>query len=148
MTPSGITVAGTGRDDHRHPPTRVSWTALIGSARSLSAAAHRRRHRSSGVLQPGSAGTLLRLDSHSCRLPPGVAPAAAAVQLNALDCRCGFEMTLGDVGPLSLTSVNTAAIPELARAGTAQFATPLSSTVALLLLFGCLTVGVLLLVRT
>jgi predicted permease len=57
-------------------------------------------------------------------------------------------LTQGDVGPLTLTNVNTAAVPELVRGGTAQFTALLSSTVGLLLLVGCLTVGMLLLVRT
>jgi len=82
------------------------------------------------------------------RLRPGVTPAATAARLNAMDCICGRGRTHGEVGPLTLTNVNTAAVPELARPGTAQFATLLSITVGLLLLIGCLTVGMLLLVRT
>jgi putative ABC transport system permease protein len=82
------------------------------------------------------------------RLRPGGTPAAAAARLNTLDCRCQRGLTRGEVDPFSLTNVNIAAIPELARAGTAQFATLLSVTVGLLLLVGCLTIGMLLLVRT
>jgi len=82
------------------------------------------------------------------RLRPGDTPAAAAARLNTLDCICDRGLTRGEVEPFSLTNVNVAAIPELARAGTVQFATLLSVTVALLLLVGCLTVGMLLLVRT
>jgi len=47
-----------------------------------------------------------------------------------------------------LTDVNTAAIPEAARSGMAKFAQLLGITVGLLLLIGCLTVGMLLLIRT
>jgi predicted permease len=82
------------------------------------------------------------------RLRPGETAAAAAARLNALPCMCPREVTQGEVGPLALTNVSAAAIPELARAGTTQFATLLSITVGLLLLVGCLTVGMLLLVRT
>jgi predicted permease len=82
------------------------------------------------------------------RLRPGETPAAAAAQLNTLPCMCPRDLTQGEVGPLALTNINAAAIPELSRAGTTQFATLLSITVGLLLLVGCLTVGMLLLVRT
>lgn len=82
------------------------------------------------------------------RVRPGQTPAAAAAQLNALDCLCPRGLTHGEIGPLSLTNVNSAAVPELARANTNRFATLLSVTVGLLLLIGCLTVGMLLLVRT
>ena len=83
------------------------------------------------------------------RLPFVETRAAAASRLNALDCSCGRSpLTLGDVGPIVLTSVNTAAVPELVRASASQFTTLLSITVSLLLLVGCLTVGMLLLVRT
>lgn len=82
------------------------------------------------------------------RLQPGQTPSAAAAQLNSLDCMCERGVTQGEVGPLSLTNVNTAAVPELVRADTMRFATLLSITVGLLLLIGCLTVGMLLLVRT
>jgi predicted permease len=82
------------------------------------------------------------------RLRPGETTAAVAAQLNALDCMCGRELTHGEARPLGLTNVNVAAVPWFARAGTAQFTTLLSITVALLLLVGCLTVGMLLMVRT
>ena len=82
------------------------------------------------------------------RLRPGETPPAATSRLNALDCLCGRELTQGEVGGFRLTNVNIAAVPEFARAGMAQFTTLLSITVALLLLVGCLTVGMLLLVRT
>jgi predicted permease len=82
------------------------------------------------------------------RLRPGETPAAAAARLNALGCMCERGLTNGEVEPLFLTSVNTAAVPEAVRAGMAQFTTLLSITVGLLLLAGCLTVGMLLLVRT
>ena len=48
----------------------------------------------------------------------------------------------------TLTPINTAAIPVRARAGMAQFARLLGTTVAFLLLIGCGTVGMLLLIRT
>jgi predicted permease len=80
------------------------------------------------------------------RLRPGQTPEVAAARLNSMDCLCGRGRTHGEVGPLTLTNVNTAAVPD--RASTAQFATLFSITVGLLLLAGCLTVGVLLLVRT
>lgn len=48
----------------------------------------------------------------------------------------------------SLVGVNAAAIPEAARAGMAQFTRLLGTTVGLLLFIGCLTVGMLLLIRT
>jgi putative ABC transport system permease protein len=82
------------------------------------------------------------------RLRPGETAATATSRINALDCMCGRELTHGEVQPLSLTNVSIAAVPGFARAGTAQFTTLLSITVALLLLVGCLTVGMLLLVRT
>jgi len=47
-----------------------------------------------------------------------------------------------------LIRMNTAAIPLRARAGVAQFSRLLGATVGLLLLIGCATVGMLLLVRT
>jgi predicted permease len=82
------------------------------------------------------------------RLRPGETAAAASERINALDCMCGRELTHREVRPLSLTNVSIAAVPAFARAGTAQFTTLLSITVGLLLLVGCLTVGMLLLVRT
>jgi putative ABC transport system permease protein len=82
------------------------------------------------------------------RLRPAETVAAVTQRINALDCRCGRELTNGEVRPLSLTNVSIAAVPGFARAGTAQFTTLLSITVALLLLVGCLTVAMLLLVRT
>jgi predicted permease len=84
------------------------------------------------------------------RLRPGETPAAATARLNALACLslCPREASRGEVAPITLTNVNIAAVPVFARAGTVQFATLLSTTVGLLLLIGCLTVGMLLLVRT
>ena len=82
------------------------------------------------------------------RLRPGEAAAAATERINSLDCMCGRDLTHREVRPLSLTNVSIAAVPAFARAGTVQFTTLLSITVALLLLVGCLTVGMLLLVRT
>lgn len=75
--------------------------------------------------------------------------AGAAARLNAVDCpRCESEATRREIGPFVLTNVNTAAVPDIARAGMAHFTILLSITVGLLLLVGCLTVGMLLLVRT
>lgn len=71
------------------------------------------------------------------RLRRNDTPAIAEARLNA---------ALGS--DVVLTSVNTAAIPAAARAGMVQFTTLLLTTVGLLLLTGCLTVGMLLLVRT
>jgi putative ABC transport system permease protein len=82
------------------------------------------------------------------RLRPGDTPAVAAAQLNALDCLCPAGVTQGELSPLPLTNVDTAAVPHFGRAGAAQFTTLLSITVGLLLLVGCLTVGMLLLVRS
>src|SRR5688572_2999473 len=84
------------------------------------------------------------------RLWPGETPTAATARLNALGCLslCPREASRGEVAPITLTNVNIAAVPVFARAGTVQFATLLSTTVGLLLLIGCLTVGMLLLVRT
>ena len=82
------------------------------------------------------------------RLRPGETPAAVEARLNAMDSMSPRGLTMRDVGPLSLTDVSTAAIPRATRGATAHFATLLSITVGLLLLVGCLTVGMLLLVRT
>jgi putative ABC transport system permease protein len=82
------------------------------------------------------------------RLRAGETTEEVAAHLNALDCLCPRGVTQGEVSPLSLTNVNTAAVPQVARAGAEQFTTLLSITVGLLLLVGCLTVGMLLLVRT
>ena len=49
---------------------------------------------------------------------------------------------------LALTPIDQAAVPVRARAGVSQFARLLGTTVALLLLIGCGTVGMLLLIRT
>jgi putative ABC transport system permease protein len=82
------------------------------------------------------------------RLRAGDTPEAVAARLNALDCLCPRGVTQGEAGPLSLTNINAAAVPTLSRGGAAQFTTLLSITVGLLLLVGCLTVGMLLLMRT
>jgi len=54
----------------------------------------------------------------------------------------------GPHGAVGLTGVNTAAIPAAARPAMTQFGRLLGVTVALLLLIGCTTVGMLLLIRT
>lgn len=83
------------------------------------------------------------------RLRPGDTPAAAETRLNAVQIDCTTcEQVRGGIGPFVLTNVNTAAVPFGVRADMAQFTTLLSITVGLLLLVGCLTVGMSLLVRT
>jgi predicted permease len=56
----------------------------------------------------------------------------------------------GRTGTVSwhVTDIQTAAIPSVAREGTVRFARLLAATVVLLVLIGCSTVGLLLLVRT
>jgi len=71
------------------------------------------------------------------RLAPGVTPADATARLSHI----------AD-GTLALVGVETSAIPQVARAGVAQFTRLLAVTVGLLVLIGCVTVGSLLLVRT
>jgi putative ABC transport system permease protein len=55
---------------------------------------------------------------------------------------------IGYTSQYGLIDANTAAVPVLARAGMIQFTRLLGATVGLLLLIGCATVGMLLLVRT
>jgi putative ABC transport system permease protein len=81
------------------------------------------------------------------RLRLGESTAATVARLNELSER-ERELSQRDLGSYTLTNVNVGAVAVIARAGTAQFATLLSVTVGLLLLIGCLTVGMLLLVRT
>jgi predicted permease len=76
------------------------------------------------------------------RLRPGMSAEQAAARLGALLLGPGRPSGFG------LTPVNTAAIPEAARAGMARFSRLLAITVGLLLLIGCATVGMLLLIRT
>lgn len=76
------------------------------------------------------------------RLSPGATPAGTLAHVNALPAAVKGEARL------VLTPLNTAAIPEGARVGMAQFARLLSATVVLLLLIAGLTVGMLLLIRT
>src|SRR5205085_3472162 len=56
----------------------------------------------------------------------------------------------GRIGKMSwhVADIQTAAIPAVTREGTLRFASLLGGTVALLVLIGCATVGLLLLVRT
>jgi len=77
------------------------------------------------------------------RLRPGQSADEATTRIDALP-------SPGRRGPsnLRLLAINTAAIPAVAREGMSQFARLLGSTVALLLVIGCSTVGLLLLVRT
>jgi putative ABC transport system permease protein len=87
------------------------------------------------------------------RLAPGTTAAQSAAQLSSLGfppaLTAGSPPPAGQPGPqFVLTDVNTAAIPEAARDGMSQFSKLLGATVSLLLLIGCGTVGMLLLVRT
>lgn len=75
------------------------------------------------------------------RLSPQATLASTADRLNAL----ALEEVRG--AELVLTSVNTAAVPEVARAGVSSFAGLLGGTVGLILLTGCLTAGMYLLIR-
>lgn len=97
--------------------------------------------RRSDLLGPRSFGWIHLVG----RLRAGETPAAAAARLNALN---PLELPPDQFRPLSLTNVNAAAVPELSRVGVTQFAALLSITVGLLLLVGCLTVGMLLFLRT
>jgi predicted permease len=78
------------------------------------------------------------------RLRAGTHLAQATSALSALDAT-----PPGRARPVyALTPINLSAIPVQARAGMRQFARLLATTVGLLLLIGCGTVGMLLLVRT
>jgi predicted permease len=75
------------------------------------------------------------------RLRPGVPQATVSERLTT--------MSFGEAGRVAhLIPIQEAALPEVSRPAMAQFTRLLSSTVGLLLLAGCLTVGLLLLVRT
>jgi putative ABC transport system permease protein len=80
------------------------------------------------------------------RLRPGDTAEAATERLNAIPL--DGEPMRDAYTPLALTNVNVAAIPAAVRASMTQFTTLLSLTVGLLLMIGCLTVGMLMLVRT
>jgi len=77
------------------------------------------------------------------RLQPGMTAAEATRRLAPV--KAG-ERAYGE--HLGLTDLNTAALPATLRAGMARFGKLLGITVGLLLLIGCLTVGMLLLLRT
>ena len=74
------------------------------------------------------------------RLRRDSSASGVAAHLNTLSAARGRTFELVDV--------NTASIPEAARAGMAQFSRLLGITVGLLLLIGCLTVGMLVLIRS
>lgn len=76
------------------------------------------------------------------RLHPRASAEQAAARLNDLPRDRALSRSF------ELLLVNRAAIPEAARAGMVQFTRLLATTVALMLLIGCLTVGMLLLART
>ncbi|MEO8077981.1 MAG: ABC transporter permease [Acidobacteriota bacterium] len=77
-------------------------------------------------------------------LPPHVLPAQAAAGLSGLVGSPGGRAARS----LGMTPIDVAAIASVARAGTSEFTRLLMLTVGLLLLIGCGTVGMLLLVRT
>jgi putative ABC transport system permease protein len=76
------------------------------------------------------------------RLGDGSTPTAATSRLN------GIPVELRQDRTFALMPITTAAIPETAREGMTRFSQLLATTVGLLLLIGCLTVGMLLLIRT
>jgi putative ABC transport system permease protein len=71
----------------------------------------------------------------------------AAAELERLS-RLGPTPAGSQAPQFALTNVQTAAIPQAAREGMSRFAWLLAMTVALLLVIGCGTVGLLLLIRT
>lgn len=77
------------------------------------------------------------------RMKPGIDATGTSAQLATLPPGPGV-----DGRAFGLTDVNTAALAEGARPDMARFARLLAITVALLLVIGCLTVGMLLLLRT
>jgi putative ABC transport system permease protein len=87
------------------------------------------------------------------KLARGTTPAEAAARLSALGIPAavlsGRPWPAGTPLPqYPLTNIHAAAVPEAARGGMGRFSTLLGATVGLLLLIGCSTVGMLLLVRT
>ncbi len=78
------------------------------------------------------------------RLRVGQTPKEARARLAAVGPPAGR----GTHESWHLTNIQTAAIPAVAREGTIRFARLLATTVGLLVLIGCSTVGLLLLVRT
>lgn len=81
------------------------------------------------------------------RLRRGASAGQTAARLDSLEPAVTEDATRL-VRHFGLTPVNLAAVPEAARAGMARFARLLGATVALLLLIGCGTAGMLLLIRT
>lgn len=79
------------------------------------------------------------------RLLPGASVEQAQARLSGLDAA---DSRTGAKPVYRLTPINLSAIPFSARAGMSHFARLLGSTVALLLLIGAATVGMLLLIRT
>jgi putative ABC transport system permease protein len=79
------------------------------------------------------------------RLLPGATVEQAIARMSALDTA---DSGAGTKPVYRLTPINLSAIPFAARAGMSQFARLLGSTVALLLLIGGGSVGMLLLIRT
>jgi putative ABC transport system permease protein len=77
-------------------------------------------------------------------LRAGTTPSEATARLAGLD----VPPNAGKPALFGLTPIEISAIPVTARAGMNQFAGLLAATVSLLLLIGCGTVGMLLLVRT
>ena len=77
------------------------------------------------------------------RIGPGMSPATTTEQLATLPADAGLNGRT-----LSVITANAAALAEGARPAMAQFARLLAITVGLLFLIGCLTVGMLMLLRT
>ena len=78
------------------------------------------------------------------RLGAGTSPALATARLSTLPPAADERLR----GTLAVSPINAEALPLPARAGVKQFASLLAATVGLLLLIGCTTVGLLLLLRT
>lgn len=78
------------------------------------------------------------------RLHAGDTPTQATARLSSVNLAYGGR----NAPTLGLTPVNVSAVPARARAGMVQFTRLLTITVGLLLLIGCGTVGLLLLIRT
>jgi predicted permease len=81
------------------------------------------------------------------RLRAGETFEQAQVRLDALLPPSGPGASMGSM-KWGVIDLRTAAVPATAREGTIQFARLLGTTVALLVLIGCTTVGLLLIVRT